>query len=63
MNNIITDSMDVVMYVVKVNGIEKSVRFSDRIMAEMAIKDLPEDQRMLAEVMPVTQDGKQLLLG
>jgi len=59
----ITDSMDVVMYVVKVNGVEKSVRFTDRVMAEMAINNLPENERMLAEVQPITQDGKQLLLG
>jgi len=63
MDNMITDGMDTVFFVVKVNGVEKSTRFTDRMMAEMAIKDLPTDQQMLAEVQTITNDGKQLLLG
>ncbi len=63
MNNLITDSMDVVYFVVKVNGREVTTKFNDRMMAEMAIGNLPEDQKMIAEVVPVTTDGKQVLLG
>jgi len=63
MNNIITDDMDVVYYVVQVNGIPVSTRFNERMMAEMAKNGLPEEQKMIAEVVPVTTDGKQVLLG
>jgi len=62
-NNIITDDMNVVHYVVKVNGVEVSTRFGERMMAEMAKSNLPEEQKMIAEVVPVTTDGKQVLLG
>lgn len=63
MNNIITDDMDVVYFVVQVNGVAVSTKFSERMMAEMARNGLPEEQRMLAEIVPVTTDGKQVLLG
>jgi len=63
MDNMITDDMDVVYYVVKVNGVAVSTRFTERMMAEMAKNNLPEEQKMLAEVVPVTTDGKQVLLG
>jgi len=63
MNNIITDNMDVVYFVGRINGQEVTTRFNDRMMAEMAINNLPEEQKLLAEVVPVTTDGKQVLLG
>jgi hypothetical protein len=63
MNNLITDDMDVVYFVVQVNGVPVSTRFSERMMAEMAKSNLPEEQKMIAEVVPVTTDGKQVLLG
>lgn len=63
MNNMITDDLDVVYYVVKVNGTAVSTPFNERMMADMAKNDLPEEQKMIAEVVPVTADGKQLLLG
>lgn len=63
MNNMITDDVNVVYYVVKVNGVEISTRFNERMMAEMAKNGLPEEQKMLAEVVPVTAEGKQVLLG
>ena len=63
MNSLITDDMDVVYYIVKVNGVAVSDKFSERMMAEMAKNNLPNEQRMIAEVVPVTNDGKQLLLG
>ncbi len=63
MNNIITDDMDVVYYVVKVNGVIVSPRYSEKLMAEMTIQNLTEAQKMIAEVVSVTTDGKQVLLG
>lgn len=63
MNNMITDDMNVVYYVVRVNGVEISTRFNERLMAEMAKNNLPKEQQMLAEVVPITTDGKQILLG
>ncbi len=63
MNNLITDNMDVVFYVVTVNGVEKSVRFSERMMAEMAITNLEPKDKIIAEVKSITSDGKQVLFG
>jgi len=63
MNNMITDDINAVKYVVRVNGVDISAKFNDRTMAEMALNSLPDEQRFLAEVMSVTADGKQLLLG
>lgn len=63
MNNMITDSGDVVYYVVRVNGVEVSKRFNARMMAEMAMHDLPAEQNVSAEVVPITTNGDELLLG
>ncbi len=63
MNNLIMDNGDVVYYVVKVNGVEISTRFNERLVAEMAKNNLPNEQKMIAEVVPITTDGKQVLLG
>ncbi len=63
MNNMITDSGDVVYYVVKVNGVEVSKRFSERMMAEMAMNNLPAEQNLTAQVVPITTNGSHLLLG
>lgn len=63
MENMIMDNTDAVYYVLKVNGVVVSGRFGQAMMAEMAKNNLPEEQRMLAEVVPVTEDGKQVLLG
>lgn len=63
MENIITNDMNVVYYAVKINGVITSAKYSEKMMAEMAKEQLPEDQKALAEVVQVTADGKQLLLG
>ncbi len=63
MNNMITDDMNTIFYVVKVNGQEVTAKFNDQPAATMAINNLPENQKMLAEVVAVTTDGKQILLG
>lgn len=58
MNNLIMDNGDVVYYVVKMNGKEISRRFNSRTLAEAAKNDLPNE----AKVVPVTADGKQVLM-
>lgn len=55
--------MDVVSYVIKVNGVAISESFTSSMAAELAKNNLPDEQRTLAEVVPVTTDGKTLLLG
>ena len=59
----ITRNMDVVSYVIKVNGVAISESFTSSMAAELAKNNLPDEQRTLAEVVPVTTDGKTLLLG
>lgn len=61
--NMITDNINATFYVVKVNGANVSTPFTERMMAEMAKNNLPEEQKHLAEVVPVTSSGQQILLG
>jgi hypothetical protein len=63
MNNQILTDNTVIYYVVRVNGQDMSVPFSSAQMAEMEKAKLPPDTQMIAEVVPVTSDGKELLLG
>ena len=55
--------VDEVKYVVKVNGQTVSIPFSSIMLAEQHISSLPVDQQPIAEVIPVTNSGQQLLLG
>jgi hypothetical protein len=48
---------------VKINGIPYGQPQPTRMLAEMVLMNLTPDQRMLAEVVPVSQAGQQLLLG
>lgn len=50
-------------YAVKVNGKVVTQPFTTQTLAEHALYNLPEDQRQTAQVVPVTQDGKEILLG
>lgn len=50
-------------YVVKVKGKEVSVPFLNEALAAQYVQSLPRDQQLVAEIVPVTTDGKQLLLG
>ena len=63
MQNIITDSGDVIYYVIRVNGAAVSDRFENSMLAEMEKQNLPEEMKRIAEIIPVTSDGKQMLLG
>ena len=62
MDNTITDSNDKIFYVIRVNGRVVSTQFTDRVVAEVAKQDLPPEQQVVAEVVPVTADGLELLL-
>ncbi len=55
-------TMGPLYYAVVVNGQVQS-KFSEKVIAESAIMNLPEDQRSAATVVAMTGDGKQLLLG
>lgn len=50
-------------FVVKVNGVTICGPQPTRPLAEAYILTLPAEQRALAEVVPVTTDNKELLLG
>ena len=63
MDQLLNDEVNTVEYVLKVNGVAVSGTFTDKMACEMAKLNLPEEQRMLAEVVPVTSDGKQVLFG
>ena len=57
----INENQEELKFVVKVNG---KIRTSPllRKLAEAAVETLPEDERSLAVLVPVTQGGKELLL-
>lgn len=49
-------------YIIKVNGQVRTTPLP-RTLAENAIQQLPENERPLAEIVPVANDGKEILLG
>lgn len=51
------------LYVVKVGGVPVCQPQSSARLAESILLSLPPEQRALAEVVPVTANGSQLLLG
>ena len=57
------ETQDTVKYAVKVNGAIVTKGFPTPGLAAYAIQNLAEDQQMLAEVVSVTEDGKEILLG
>lgn len=50
-------------YVVKINGRIVGLPQPTRPLAEAFILSLPVEQRTIAEIVPVSVDGKELLLG
>lgn len=52
-----------ILFAVKVNGRTVSTNLPSRSIAEAQIFNLPADQRSLAEIVSVTSDGRQVLLG
>lgn len=55
--------VDEVKYVVKVHGKEVSPRYTTPQAADAALQMLSEAHRSIAEIVPVTDNGNQLLLG
>jgi hypothetical protein len=51
-----------VAYAIMVNGKEK-MRFNERVLAEAALVTFSEDERATAAIVPITNDGKQILFG
>ncbi len=58
----IREEVDTVQYVVKVNGVAVT-QPTTKELAEQQKLNMPEESRQLAEVVPVTGDGKQILFG
>lgn len=52
-----------VLYSIRVNGITLNSNIPSRQLAEMAILNLPVEQRALAEIVQTTTDGKVVLFG
>lgn len=50
-------------YIIKVNGKPVSPRYGSRLIAESERLKLDEPQRSVAEIVPVTEDGKDILFG
>jgi len=57
----INENQDELKFVVKVNGQVRTTPLL-RKLAEAALETLPENERTLAVLVPVTQGGKELLL-
>lgn len=53
---------DQIYYVVKVNGVAVTPP-TTQALAEAKRAELPKESQHLAEVVPVTTDGKQILFG
>lgn len=62
MNNQILTDETVVYYVVRANGQDISQRYENPMLAEMEKAKLVPELKAVAEVVPVTADGKQMLL-
>ena len=63
MNNQILNDQTTVYYEVRVKGIPVSTKFESPMLAEMEKQKLDPALREIAEVVPVTSSGTQLLLG
>lgn len=50
-------------FVVKVNGVIVSPTLPTRRLAESMILTLPADQQAIAEILTISDQGKELLLG
>lgn len=63
MNQTVLAGGEVVYYAVKVNGKIVASNFLTHRAAESVVENFSEDRRMLAEIVPMTADGKEILLG
>jgi len=63
MNNQILNDNTVIYYVVRVNGQNMTIPFNSMQLAETEKMKLAPELQAIAEVVPVTAEGKELLLG
>lgn len=50
-------------FAVYVGGRVVATNIPSRMLAEATLMNLPQDQRQLAEIRPMSSDGRQVLLG
>lgn len=60
MNKLINEQ-EQLKYAIKINGKVVSILFTSKMLAEQHLNNLPQEQQMIAEVVPVTKDGRQIL--
>ena len=58
----INENKNELKYVIKVNGQIRTAPLLKQL-AEDALQNLPESERTIAELVPVTASGQELLLG
>lgn len=63
MKNQILNDGTVVYYAVKLSGKIVTTKFGTQLMAEQALLQLPQELQPIAEVVTITADGKEILLG
>lgn len=63
MNNQILNDETVVYYVVRANGQTLTQKFESHMLAEAEKQRLSPELQQVAEVVPVTAEGHDLLLG
>ena len=51
------------LFAIKVNGQTIATNIPSRSLAEATLFNLPPDQRNIAEIVPITCDGKTVLFG
>lgn len=54
---------DPTLYVVKINGVDISPRYPTPQLAESFVFRLPMEQQAVAQIVPVTNTGTQVLFG
>lgn len=63
MNDLLMGENEQPKYVIKINGRIVSVPFPSKALAEQHLGNLPKDQQIIAEVVPVTKSGQEMLFG
>lgn len=63
MESLLTDNQHETKFVVKVNGKVRTTPLASRSLAESAIQNLPLEEQAVAKIVPITEDGQEILLG
>jgi hypothetical protein len=59
----IQDSENKVYWVLMVNGVQQSLRYESKALAEMQKANLPLTEQANAQIVPVAESGSQVLFG